>query len=438
MGLLILVLSIKWLGYGLKDASIIHVHVFAFSLYFGLYAFLDSFFKSNAGLDLVPLAYGYILIISALFIMIFLIKTLLPDNRAQLFNLDYIFRDISVIRNMFIYVIFVILVSIRLYAFKSYGVLSRLYIMDDPTFNMPYWFKSVYTWQTWLGLFVFMASALKWFDARGFKQIQWLMIGLIQAALIILFGRREMMNLIIISAFVFGYRYRLNIFRGRSLCIFGFLGGIAILIYGVLFSNYRWAITMDANNILHNYQEYNPTNQGLVKLTDNLSERESDWIFLYRILDRQMDSRSIVPYGSIIRQGLFNLVPSILNKHKNFVELDEFTDVMYGFPITDEATTPYTMFIADFGVCGVFLLPFVILSLFMLMGFLASIRIVASLYSILIRVMFIDYLMRIESAYTDCLVLARDAILILFVFFAFRIVSVLHEMVMSQIGDIRA
>lgn len=417
--LLILIITFWYAKLKWSHFDIFNLYLIFVGLYFGLYPFikacLESYSQANVvAISLVFLQLLFILVImGALFIH-------LPATMRQSLEITSLLTQWAKGNTYVIFLILGIILFVQVIGYERYGIISHVDHGDLAKVgrSLPYWYSSILALLSYLIFVVFIGLSARIWTSQGLSRkllfIPLLCLGVSAA----IYGRRSLINLVIIGVLLWFISQRKDMFRFKYAII---LLALLLSLFGFsnIYQSYREALQFPTLTNLK--QLKNPISAALAgsSTLNNIRQRPATWEFNYLIFESTLTGKVInFTHGTIIWQGIKNSIPNLLWPNKVIQSLNNMTANYYGLPVIDYGKNNFAVSQADFGYFSVILLPIIMLIVFISLALIIK---YAKNYPTLLLILsgsIINYLINIEEDGAEIFIMYRNLLLFALLYFA--------------------
>ena len=333
--------------------DILQILILSNVLFFGLYPIIDILkqnYIATIGVFLITISYIFLTITFLLFLFNVMMS---PRQRRTLRFTAYIQKVLSVPQNMVI-ALFLTAVSIILYFFLKYGLIFRVINEDLVIVNTYRQFVLSIVFPLFSLVTISSISRILMVKNRKANFLNFLFLGLITGYWLF-YGRRELIFHFLIMGLAWFVSSKGVI--SRKIIVKGMFVLGLIIVGSNIYQNLRsdlmsYSTTREINlnkSIWDMAFDFESSDQ-------NLTNRSSALPLLSKVID-DISLNEDLSKGELFLTSLQNVVPTLFNANKTFVDEDFIVARQLRIPYTDFNTNLYSGFYIDFGMFSVFFLP---------------------------------------------------------------------------------
>lgn len=404
--------------------DILDVYAFMIGLYFGVYGLADAFFGNNFYHNPTIILVTY-LHVCLVVIALYGSMNLIPLRIRKAAQFDILMRHFSTVNANALMFFVAISLGVDAYIFSSFGLLT--YVGEELSqlqVSVPSWVGPLknLNWNIRFCLLILLINLLMFKKVKFFSIYGVVVIPLV--GLQFVEGRRALIELMTVCFILWSiYRNTSPYMIRRGFAVLPLL--LIFLLASNVFQNYRHSVftitalstgTIDAKPVSEAAMDFEAT-------MTNLSERTAMWRLNYEIFENQVRDPTNVHAGTMIWRQFLNAIPSILQADKQVVGTEELISQIYDMDslkavsgYDDFPTNDLSSYQADFGVLSIFIIPLVFLTI-LCISYLSFKRIDSKLFSSVIILLCLQYLIKIENGY-DLPILVRNIFLLFFFYSA--------------------
>jgi hypothetical protein len=428
----------KW-----PDLDVVDLFIIFVGLHFGLSPFIRGL---HFGKDIIfdfrnsdPLALGLVFIqVTIILVIIRVFSLYFCANLMNCLKIRHLISQWGQTNKYIIFSIYIWLIVFQCISYYKYGVITYISPEDFEKFgkHLPYWFTSMRTIYNCIAFCVFIS--LFGYIAQSNKNQRYLFIILMVffVPITTIFGRRYFVEMIVASAiFWFAYR-RENIFRLRYLTV-GLVLVCTFFMFSNLFQAYR-SIFQVVGKVEVN-KLTNPISAALdFSLTiENLTRRPGTWEFNFLVINNQLNRTGMITNGRINLEGFKSSIPRFFWPEKKFTLVDDILSELYNVnkKDIDIGKNLFGVGQVDFGYFSIIIVPFIVLFIIYLLGFLVKITETYPTVLWLFSGNIIFYLINIEENGNEMFFMLRNVIIILVFFACYFIACRLYSMFFNKLSE---
>lgn len=424
LSILLMILVFVTAYFKKDNYDILDLYCFMIALFFGAYTLIDRLFGIYFISDIYISTVVYLQIFLTILLLYYLVS-FLPNSLKEFIKFKNLLIFFSQVDKKTVLLLSFLSISIDLYIFGTYGFLT--YVGDELAqldLGVPNWIgplKSI-NWNIRFSLLMLIINFIN-YKKVGYFSIYTLII-LPMLALQFVEGRRAMIELITLI-FIFWTIHKNSSPYLLRRAPYALLILIMLFFASNVFQTYRTSL-FSIQGIAGESGQVESFDEALTNsdsTIENLSLRTPMWRLNYEIMKNQLDNPSDIYYGYMMYRQFLNTVPSFLQKNKEVIASEELTSQIYNMSslqsVTfsdDFPTNDFASYQTDFGFFSIILIPLVFIIL-ILIGYFAYFSMKSKIFSSLIILLIIQFLIKIENGY-NLPVLLRDIILIAGIYYS--------------------
>ncbi len=410
-----------------ENYDILDLYCFMIALFFGAYTLIDRLFGIYFISDIYISTVVYLQIFLTI-LLLYCLVSFLPNSLKEFIKFKNLLIFFSRVDKKAVLLLSFLSISIDLYIFGTYGFLT--YVGEELAqldLGVPNWvgpLKSI-NWNIRFSLLMLIINFIN-YKKVGYFSIYTLII-LPMLALQFVEGRRAMIELITLI-FIFWTIHKNSSPYLLRRAPYALLILIMLFFASNVFQTYRTSL-FSIEGIAGESDQVASFGEALTNsdsTIENLTLRTPMWRLNYEIMKNQLDNPSDIYYGYMMYRQFLNTVPSFLQKNKEVIATEELTSQIYNMSslqsVTfsdDFPTNDFASYQTDFGFFSIILIPLVFIIL-ILIGYFAYFFMKSKIFSSLIILLIIQFLIKIENGY-NLPVLLRDIILIAGIYYSLEL-----------------
>jgi hypothetical protein len=403
--------AIRW-----RTLSLLDLYILFVGMYFGVYTFLDAAIDDLQSFDVGTATLSLVLVA----LMIGMLRTtallILPSHVRYALQVDNLINALTRVKAADVLALCLVSSLLWAYGYVRYGVITTAAdaIAGRWGAGIPYWYLCANQLQ-YQGLLLacVLAAGYQYLNRCGrLERASWAIILLVTSALLLLSGRRAIINVIILVASMWSILRDKNIFRPRY-AVPGVIGlTLVVLFFSNIYQTYRPYIYY--KHIDNSPARLSDAVQNFQLTLDDMQSRMADWRFNY-ILLKALDENiydHTQPAGTLLRAALLSMVPAAIYPDKVAQDPNVAISATYGLALIDYPKTVFSIGQADFGYLGTVFIPLILCCVFWLIGqglWMARNR---SLAYVVLYGVAASGLFAVEGSYTDLIGIFRNAIIV--------------------------
>ena len=410
-----------------SNYDILDLYCFMIALFFGAYTIIDRLFGIYFVSDLFITIVVYLQIFLTISLL-YCLASFFPKSLKEFIKFKNLLIFFSQVNKKAVLFLAFISLSIDIYIFGTYGFLT--YVGEELSqleLGVPNWvgpLKSI-NWNIRFSLLMLIINFLNYKKINYFSI--YTLISLPMLALQFVEGRRALIELITL-VFIFWTIYKNTSPYLLKRAPYAFLILVMLFFASNIFQTYRTSL-FSIEGISGERGEIESFNEALTNSdssVENFSLRTPMWRLNYEIMKNQLNNPLNIHYGYMMYRQFLNTVPSFLQKNKEVIATEELTSQIYNMSSLQSATlsddfptNDFASYQTDFGFFSIILIPLFFIFL-ILIGYCAYLFIKSKIFSSLIILLIIQFLIKIENGY-NLPVLLRDIILIVGAYYSLEL-----------------
>jgi hypothetical protein len=402
---------------------------FVRGLYFGKDIIFDFRYSNPLALSLV---FGHILII---LLIVKGILLLFPAKLSYYLKIRYLIEKCGCVNKYYLLTVWACLVLFPIISYFVYGVKPYIMPTDYEKIgeSLPYWFTSIRTIYNYIAFGVFLGLLGKVVKSKKFVQLLWSTLTGILVLAITVYGRRFLVNMIVVWVIFWLIYKRESIFRFRYVVVGSLLVGVFFL-FSNFYQTYRADILFKAGKMNAKKLE-NPILAALNyhSTIRNLQIRAGTWEFNYLVFNQQVNNSGITTDGMLTWDAFKSSIPRGLWPNKQFTLIDDYLAIFFMMDKKDVNIAKNIFGIAqlDFGYYSILIIPTVLLLIIIIYGVIVAKIDNYPTFIIIFAGNIIWYLINFEENGNEIYFMLRNMIFILLMFalyfMAYKIYGILYN-----------
>jgi hypothetical protein len=413
------------------DLNIIDLYIIFVLFHFGFYAFTRGlYFGKDVIFDfrdsnpwVIMLVFLHVLLILMVIKIIYLY---FPNKIAECLKINNLIKEWSLINKNLLLFIYVALIIFQIISYYKYGVKS--YILPDDFArigkDLPYWFTSIRTVYPLLAFLVCLGLISTSIKSQGYHKYVWLILTFGLLPMVILYGRRFFLAVIIIWAILWLLEKRKDVFLPKYLAV-GLLAVLGIFLCSNIFQAYR-----------DNFQDVGQVNLAKLKnpfaaainfkaTLENFQARPGTWEFNFLVFNHQSIKPGMTTNGKITWESIKSSIPRFLWPAKQFMPIDNILADLYRVTAkdTDIGKNLFGVGQVDFGYLSLIIVPLIILIIVGIMGALIKTTLQYPTFLWLFSGNILFFLINIEENGNEMWFMLRNIGFIFMIFCAYLLVN---------------
>jgi hypothetical protein len=392
--------------------------------HFGIYPFIRGL---HFGKDVIfDFQYSNPLVIALVFIhvlftliIITIFYRYLPKNLIEALKIKNLIGNLSLINKYALILLYVSLISFQIISYYKYGVMS--YILPDAFARignqLPYWFTSIRTIYPLLTFMVCLGLISSMLRSPKYVKYAWLILMLVFLPVVILYGRRFFLAVMIIWVTLWLVETEKKLFSVRNILVVVSMGLVLVLASNI-FQSYRRDFQrvgqFDVAKLKNPFSEAINFNATL----KNLGIRPGTWEFNFLVFNRQFSSPDMFTKGKIATEGLKSSIPRIIWPEKQFLWIDHILAELYQVKPReiDIGKNLFGIGQVEIGYLSLIIVPLIILTILALMAALIKLTACYPTFLWLFIGNILFFLVNIEENGNEIFFMVRNIALILVIF----------------------
>jgi len=361
----------KW-----PDLDVLDLYIIFVLFHFGFYPFIRGL---HFGKDVIfdfrdsnPLVIGLIFVHVLLILAIIkMIYRYFPDTFVEGLKIKNLIPKWSSINKYLLFIIYGALFFFQLFSYYKYGV--KAYILPDDFARigniLPYWFHAIRTIYPHLAFLVCLGLISSLLEAQGYHKYIWFILTLGFLPLVILYGRRFFLAVIIIWAILWLVEKKKDVFILKYWAV-GLLMALVLFLCSNIFQVYRDDIQAVGQVKLAKLKNPFTAAINFEATLKNIRARPGTWEFNFLVFNQQYSNSGMVTDGKISWEGIKSSIPRIIWPGKQFMLIDEILAELYHVTTrdTDIGKNLFGVAQVEFGFLSIIIVPLIIISIIVIMA----------------------------------------------------------------------
>jgi len=415
------------------DLDVIDLYIIFVLFHFGFYSFVRGlYFGEDVIFDFRnsnPLVIGMVFVHLLLILTVIkLIYRYLPKTFVECLKLKNLVQKWTIANKYILFFMYGTLIIFQIMSYYKYGI--KTYIMPDDFArigkDLPYWFTAIRTVYAPLSFLVCLGLISSLLKSQGYHKYVWLILTLGFFPVVILYGRRFFIAVIIVWAILWLLEKKHDVFLIKYLTV----GSLLVLVL-FLSSNIYQAYRDD-------FQEVGQVDLAKLKnpfaaafnfeaTLNNLKERPGTWEFNFLVFDHQFSKPGMTTNGKITWEAIKSSIPRIFWPDKKFMCIDDILAGLYHVK-TKEIDIGKNLFgvgQVEIGYYSLMIVPFIIISIIIIMGTLIKMSDKYPTFLWLFSGNILFYLISIEENGNEIFFMVRNIVIILIIFCGYRLANII-------------
>lgn len=410
----------KW-----PDLDLIDLYIVFVALHFGFYPFIRGLhFGSDVIFDFrnsnpLPL----LLVFLQVLVILVIIRAgafYFSDNFKNYLKIKYLLQQWGKVNKYFVLLVYFWLIFFQIYSYLKYGVTT--YILPDDFARigktLPYWFTSMRTVYPYAALIVFLGLFANVVKSRGYQQYLWILLTIIFAPIVALYGRRFLLNILVLSVMFWFIYKKEDIFRLKYITV-GLVTIAVFFIFSNVYQTYRFKVFITEGPVQWSKLP-NPFTAALnfSSTLNNLKARPGTWEFNFLVINHQLNEPGMTTDGKITWEHFKSAIPRFFWPNKHFTLIDKVLGKLYHVKpeSTDIGKNIFGIGQVDFGYFSLIIVPGIVLLLFIILAGLIKISQHYPTFLLLFSGTILFYLISIEESGNELFLMSRYILILLFFF----------------------
>jgi hypothetical protein len=410
-------------------------------LHFGLVPFIRGLYFGKdivfdfrySNLLAIALVFGHILVI------LLIIRGLLvffPPKFKDCLKVNYLIQKCGCANNYILLIVYACLVLFPIISYFVYGVKPYILPEDFEKIgkSLPYWFTSLRTIYNYIAFWVCLGLFGKIVISKKWPQILWSMLTVILVLAVTIYGRRFLLDMIVVLVIFWSVYNRESIFRWRYIVISLLLVGVSF-IFSNIYQTYRGDFLFKEGNINVRKIE-NPFLAALRynSTIHNFKLRAGTWEFNYLVFNQQINESGMTTNGKLTWEAFKSSIPRGFWPDKQFILIDDYLANFFKVQKRDVniAKNLFGITQLDFGYCSIIIMPMILLLLIGIYSVIVIKMVNYPTFMILFAGNIIWYLINFEGNGNEMFFMLRNILVILLLFgfyiLAFKIYCMLYNL----------
>jgi hypothetical protein len=418
------------------DIDIFDLYIVFVLFHFGLYPFIRGlYFGKDVIFDFResnPLVIGLVFVHVLLTLTVIkIIYRYFPDTFVECLKINNLIQKWSCVNKYIIFFIYGGLIFFQIFSYYRYGIKS--YILPDDFArigkDLPYWFHAIRTVYPLLAFLVCLGLISSLLKSEGYQKYVWLILTLGFLPVVILYGRRFFLAVIIIWAILWLVEKRKDVFSIKYLA-----GGLLMALVFFLCSNIFQAYRDDFQTVgrVNLAKLKNPFTAAINfgATLKNIKARPGTWEFNFLVFDHQFSKPGMTTDGKITWEGIKSSIPKIFWPGKQFLMIDEVLAPLYQVKPKeiDIGKNIFAVGQVEFGYFSLIIVPLIIIGIIAIMSVLIRMTMHYPTFLWLFSGNILFFLVSVEENGNEIFYMLRNIGLIFMIFGGYLVANKIFEL----------
>jgi hypothetical protein len=399
--------------------------------HFGFYAFIRGlYFGKDVIFDFRD---SSPLVISLVFIHVLLILTVIkiiyryfPDTFVECLKTKNMVQKWSCINKYLLFFVYGSLIFFQIVSYYKYGV--KTYILPDDFARigkaLPYWFTAIRTVYPLLAFMVCLGLISSLLKSQGYHKYVWLILTLGFLPMVILYGRRFFLVVMIIWAILLLVEKSKNIFAMKYLAL-GLLMALVLFLCSNIFQAYRHDFQAVGQVNLAKLQNPFTAAINFEATLENIKARPGTWEFNFLVFNHQYSNPGMFTDGKISWEGFKSSIPRTFWPGKQFLWIDDILAKLYHVTTKeiDIGKNIFGVVQVEFGYLSLIIVPLIIISIIAIMAALINMTIHYPTFLWLFSGNILFFIVHIEENGNEIFFMLRNIGLIFMMFWGYLVAN---------------
>jgi hypothetical protein len=420
----------KW-----PDLDVLDLYIVFVLFHFGLYPFIRGLYFGKdvifdfreSNLLVIGLIFIHVLLILA---VIKLIYRYFPETFLELLTINKLILKWSLINKYLLLLIYGGLISFQIFSYYKYGV--KTYILPDDFARigkeLPYWFTAIRTIYPLLAFLVCLGLMSAFLKSQRYHKYIWFILALGFLPVVMLYGRRFFLAVIIIWAILWLMEKKKDVFILKYFAV-GLLMALIFFLGSNIFQAYR--DDFQAVGQVNLAKLKNPFSAAINfdATLNNFKARPGTWEFNFLVLNQQNSNPGMFTGGKILWESIKSSIPRIVWPEKNFLVIDEILAKLYQVKTKeiDIGKNLFGVLQVEFGFYSIIIVPLIILSILAVMAALIKMTINYPTFLWLFSGNILFFLINIEENGNEMFFMLRNIGLVFVIFCGYLVANKILE-----------
>jgi hypothetical protein len=425
------------------DIDVVDLYIVFVLFHFGFYPFIRGlYFGKDVIFDFRnsnPLVIGSIFVHILLILMVIkIIYRHFPDTLVECLKIKNLIQKWSCINKNIMLFIYGGLIFFQIFSYYRYGI--KTYILPDDFVrignDLPYWFQAIRTVYPLLAFLVCLGLISSLLKSKGYNKYVWLILTLGFLPVVILYGRRFFLAVIIIWAILWLVEKKKDVFSMKYLA-----GGLLMALVFFLCSNIFQAYRDD-------FQAVGQVNLAKLKnpftaainfdaTLKNIKARPGTWEFNFLVFNYQYSKPGMFTDGKISWEGIKSSIPRTFWPGKQFLWIDNILAKVYQVTTKeiDIGKNLFGVVQVDFGYFSLIIVPLIIVSIIALMAALIRMTLHYPIFLWLFSGNILFFLVNVEENGNEIFFMLRNIAFIFILFGGYLVANKILELRAPKISE---
>ena len=317
------------------DIDVFDLYIVFVLFHFGLYPFIRGLYFGKDVIfdfrDSNPLVIGLVFVHVLLILMVIkMIYRYFPDTFVECLKIKNLIKKWSLINKYILFFIYGTLIIFQIFSYYKYGVKSYIRTDDFARIgkDLPYWFTAIRTVYAPLSFLVCLGLISSLLKSQGYHKYVWLILTLAFLPVVILYGRRFFLAVIMVWAILWLVEKRKDARLIKSLAV-GLLMALFFFLGSNIFQAYRGDFQDVGKVNLKKLKNPFTAAMNFDATLENLKDRPGTWEFNFLVFDHQFSKSGMTTDGKITLEGIKSSIPKIFWPGKQFMVIEGILAELY-------------------------------------------------------------------------------------------------------------
>jgi hypothetical protein len=358
------------------DLDILDLYIVFVLVHFGFYSFIRGL---NFGKDIIfDFRDSNPLVIALVFVHVLLILTVIkiiyryfPDSFVECLKIKNLIQKWSYINKYILFFVYGSLILFQIFSYYKYGV--KTYILPDDFARigkeLPYWFTAIRTIYTIMAFFVCLGLISSLLKSKKYLKYVWFILTISFLPMVVLYGRRFFLAVIIIWAILWLVETRKDVFLLKYLAG-GLLMALVFLLCSNIFQAYRGDFQAVGQVKLEKLKNPFTAAINFEATLNNLKARPGTWEFNFLVFNHQYSNPGMFTHGKIFLESIKSSIPRKLWPDKQFMVIDDILANLYDVKPKeiDIGKNMFGVVQVEFGYLSLIIMPLIIITIIVIMA----------------------------------------------------------------------
>ena len=353
------------------DLDVLDLYIVFTLFHFGFYPFVRGLYFGKDVIfdfrDSNPLVIGLV------FVHVLLILTLskliyryFPGTFVESLKINNLIQKWSCVNKFILFFIYGALILFQIFSYYKYGI--KTYILPDDLARigkeLPYWFTAIRTIYPLLAFMVCLGLISSLLKSQGYHKYVWLILTLGFLPVVILYGRRFFLAVIIIWAILWLEEQKKDVFLIKYLAV-GLLMALVFFLCSNIFQAYRKDFQTVGQVNLAKLKNPFTAAINFDATLENIKERPGTWEFNFLVFNHQYSKPGMFTDGKIFLEGFKSSIPRIIWPGKQFLLIDDILANLYHLKLKEVDIGKNIIGVGqlEFGYLSLIIVPVIIISI---------------------------------------------------------------------------